>query len=203
MPGVGALLPIATQRPGRTVSLPRRGQSTGNATSYRTRTRSGSAVNGSMMAATPLRAIAAHRCRGASLPVPLSSLVGRASLIAQIRALLGEDGARLLTLIGPGGSGKTRLALAAAAELERAGAFPDGIVFVSLAALSNPEQVVSAVADALDIRVSDGLSPADALAETLRERRVLLVLDNFEHVAAAAPAVAALLVSCPRVAALV
>ncbi len=69
--------------------------------------------------------------RGA-LPASLSPLLGREALVAVVRALLEDEGVRLLTLTGPGGTGKTRLALAAAAELERADCFPDGVVFVAL-----------------------------------------------------------------------
>src|SRR5689334_9249212 len=124
MTGVGAFLPISTRRPGRAVGLARRSQSTSNAASYRTRTRLRLGQDGGTRA-MPLRVLPSHRHLGAALPVPLSTIVGRASLIDQIHVLLGEDSARLLTLTGPGGSGKSRLALAAAAELERAGTFPD------------------------------------------------------------------------------
>ena len=84
------------------------------------------------------------------LPTPLTSLVGRDADVAMARALLVDAGVRLLTLTGPGGVGKTRLALAVAAEV--AADFPDGDAFVSLAAISDPALVLSAIARALGIR---------------------------------------------------
>ncbi len=140
---------------------------------------------------------------GGALPASLSPLLGREALVAVVRALLEDEGVRLLTLTGPGGTGKTRLALAAAAELERADCFPDGVVFVALSPLADPAHVLPAVAAALDLRDMGELPPATVLAAGLGERRLLLVLDNFEHLATAGPAVAALLAACPGVAALV
>ncbi len=144
-----------------------------------------------------------RRRLGGALPAPLSPLLGREALVAAVRALLEGEGVRLLTLTGPGGTGKTRLSLAAAAELERADCFPDGVVFVALAPLADPAHVLPAVVAALGLRDTGELPPETVLAAGLGERRLLLVLDNFEHVATAAPAVAALLAACPGVAALV
>src|SRR5262245_58611495 len=100
---------------------------------------------GGVPSLTPLPPQPRRRRLGAPLPVPISSLVGRAPLIESIRGLLAEEGVRLLTLTGPGGTGKSRLALATAAELDRAGVFPDGVAFVPLAPLADPGHVLSAV----------------------------------------------------------
>jgi predicted ATPase/DNA-binding CsgD family transcriptional regulator len=151
----------------------------------------------------PLAVLPARRQVGGALPVPLSPLVGREPMVAAVRVLLEGEGVRLLTLTGPGGTGKTRLALAAAAEVDAAGAFADGVVFVALAALSDPADVPSAILTALGLADPPLQSASAALAAALRDRRVLLVLDNFEHVAAAGAAVASLLAACPAVAALV
>jgi len=122
------------------------------------------------------------------LPSPATTLVGRRKEVDEITELLGA--ARIVTLTGSGGTGKTRLAIQAAHEL--AGDFPHGVVFVGLAGVRNPELVVGAIAAALG--VPEGARPAaDALAEHLRERTLLLLVDNFEQVDAAAPALSALL----------
>jgi predicted ATPase/DNA-binding CsgD family transcriptional regulator len=113
--------------------------------------------------------------------------------------LLGGAG-RLLTLTGPPGVGKTRLALEVAASLRRR--FPDGVAFVDLAPVADPARVVPAVADALGLRVPADRELLAGLVGALRRRRALLVLDNFEHLLPAAPAVAALLAGCPGLAVL-
>src|SRR5690606_35110329 len=131
-----------------------------------------------------------RRPRG-NLPAPLTDLIGRSEAVAEVRGLL--DGGRLVTLTGPGGVGKTRLAL----EVGRAaaGAFPDGVWFVELAGLRpRGEGVADEVAAALGFR--DEASPrrvAHRLAEALRGRRLLLVLDNCEHVVDAVADLAGLL----------
>jgi predicted ATPase/DNA-binding CsgD family transcriptional regulator len=137
---------------------------------------------------------------GASLPVPPTSFVGREREAEQISALLRQDDVRLVTLTGPGGVGKTRLALRVAEAL--AAEFADGAVFVPLAAVADPDLVTPTIAQALGLRDAGQRSPADRLADALRERRLLLVLDNFEHLLAAAPLVADLLARCPRLAVL-
>ena len=97
---------------------------------------------------------------------------------------------QLLTLTGPGGTGKTRLALQAAAEL--LDAFPDGVWFVPLAALRDPALVLPAIATALGVREEAGQPLGDRLRDFLAAKQLLLVLDNVEHLLAAAPLVAEL-----------
>jgi predicted ATPase/DNA-binding CsgD family transcriptional regulator len=140
------------------------------------------------------------------LPAPLSALIGRQEEIAAVSALLTDPAVRLVTLTGPGGVGKTRLALAVAAGLEARAAFPDGIAFVALAALSDPDLVGPTVAQALGLRgAASGTGPraAEQVAARLHSARLLLVLDNFEHVLAAGILVAELLGACPGLKALV
>jgi predicted ATPase/DNA-binding XRE family transcriptional regulator len=137
-----------------------------------------------------------------SLPTPLGRLIGRETELAELRAGFQDEDGRLLTLTGPGGVGKTRLALAVAAA-SVAAAFADGAVFVDLAPVADAALVLSAIAQALDVRETHGRSVADVLHAALRDRHLLLVLDNFEHVLPAAVDLAALLAACPRVTALV
>ncbi|MFD5146213.1 BTAD domain-containing putative transcriptional regulator [Streptomyces sp. NPDC058401] len=122
---------------------------------------------------------------GGNLPTPVSSLVGREEAVARVCAALGAG--RLVTLCGPGGVGKTRLALAAAARLEEA--HPDGVWFVELAGAPGTS-VAEAVAAAIGMREDDagGGSVEERLAEALRRRAALLVLDNCEHLLPAAAA---------------
>jgi non-specific serine/threonine protein kinase len=121
--------------------------------------------------------------------------VGREREIAELEKLLSGE-ARLLTLIGPGGCGKTRLALSAAFRL--AGDFESGVWWVELAPLSDPDLVAQAVARALGVREAPGRSQTEALLEHLENRKVLLVLDNCEHLVEGCAALAdAMLRSCP------
>jgi len=141
--------------------------------------------------------------RAPQLPNWLTSFVGREDELASIRALLdpARSATRLLTLVGPGGVGKTRLAAAAAANL--VDAYPDGAVFVDLVPLRDPRLVSSTIARAVGLREAGGRSARDLLLEHLRQRRLLLVLDNFEHLLGAAPLLADLLQACAQVALLV
>lgn len=133
------------------------------------------------------------------LPAPLTSFLGRERELQEVRAHVGR--ARLVTLTGPAGTGKTRLALQAAATLD--GDFPDGLYFVPLAAIRDPSLVPPAIAHAVGVQEGIGTPAAAALVEALRDRRLLLLLDNFEQVIAAAPTVAELLSGCPEVKALI
>ncbi|HEV2125533.1 MAG TPA: AAA family ATPase, partial [Chloroflexota bacterium] len=132
------------------------------------------------------------------LPAPLSSFIGRAQETHALEQLLRGTGAspRLITLAGPGGIGKTRLALRVAMAVQPA--FAGGTHFVPLASLPNPLLVTQSVARALGIPESPDQPPLEALTLSLRDRRALLVLDNCEHlVDACAALVAHLLQACP------
>lgn len=132
-----------------------------------------------------------------SLPGTLTSLVGRAQEVTELTELLCQPVVRLLTLTGPGGVGKSRLALAVAEEL--GDRFPDGVHCVELASISDPSLVSSAVAQQLAVREVLDKTLTDAVITHLWLHHALLVLDNFEHVLPAAPFVIALLSACPRV----
>jgi predicted ATPase/DNA-binding SARP family transcriptional activator len=127
---------------------------------------------------------------------PPTPFVARATL-AQISALLDDSTCRLLTLVGAGGVGKSRLALQAA--LERVEDYPEGVYFVSLAAVEFPELVLTRIADALQIELTGQEDPAAALIETLAQRDMLLILDAFEQVLPAADFISALLARAPKV----
>jgi len=122
-------------------------------------------------------------------------LLGREAETAGIRDLLTRRTTRLVTIVGPPGVGKTRLAQAAADGLD--GAFPDGGAFVDLAPVADPAAVLPAIGQTLRLHEGAGLSLRDVLREHLGERRQLLILDNFEHLLAARGEVAALLAGCP------
>ncbi|MBI4213361.1 MAG: adenylate/guanylate cyclase domain-containing protein [Chloroflexi bacterium] len=134
-----------------------------------------------------------------NLPLQLTSFIGREREVAEGRRLL-ED-TRLLTLTGPGGTGKTRLSLQIAAEISDQ--FADGTFFVPLAPVSDPDMVPAAVAQSLGLHDSSGKAPMDLVLDHLHEKQTLLVLDNFEQVVSAAPLVAEMLRSCPKVKSLV
>jgi predicted ATPase/DNA-binding SARP family transcriptional activator len=133
--------------------------------------------------------------RPTNLPVQPTPLIGRRRELAALAAQLRSAEVRLLTLTGPGGAGKTRLALQAAAELIED--FSHGVYLVALAPLSDPGLVLPAISQTLGLRESDVPSVAETLGSFLADRRVLLVLDNFEHVLAAAPPLGDLLVGAP------
>lgn len=130
-----------------------------------------------------------------NLPAPVTALIGREQEVAYIAALLREPSVRLVTLTGPGGVGKTRLALEVAQEL--LSAFGDGALFVDLASVGNPEQVAATIAEAVGLKDKAGQPASAALQDALRPKRLLLLLDNFEHVLEAAPIAAKLLAAAP------
>ena len=133
--------------------------------------------------------------RPTNLPVQPNSLIGREREMAELLALLRDEGVHLLTLTGPGGTGKTRLGLQVAAELLED--FRSGVFFVSLAPISDSDLVVPAIAEALALREVAGEQLFETLIGYLREKQMLLVLDNFEQVIGAAADVANLLRPCP------
>src|SRR6266699_2028501 len=135
------------------------------------------------------------------LPAPLTPLVGREQEIAAVCALLWRPEVRLVTLTGTGGVGKTRLALGVAAAVNAD--FADGICFVALAALIDPGLVLSTIAQALGVQEQGSRPLLEGLQDHLREKQLLLLLDNFEQVVSAAPVVAELLVAAPRLRVLV
>ncbi len=133
-----------------------------------------------------------------NLPAETTHFIGRKREIAHIKQLLNST--RLLTLVGPPGTGKTRLSLRVARELNDH--FRDGVYFVSLAPVSDAELVMNAVTSTLGISEPKGQPVVETLKRHLRENDMLLVMDNFEHVLAAAPQVADLLAACSRLKAL-
>jgi predicted ATPase/DNA-binding CsgD family transcriptional regulator len=126
-----------------------------------------------------------------NLPVLRSAIVGRQEALAATRDLLLRDDVGLLTFTGPGGVGKTRLALQLATQLQ--GHFPHGVFFVNLAPIREPDLVVSTIVQALGMQENPGQSLLESLKSYLRDRELLLVLDNFEHILKAASTVAELL----------
>ena len=136
-----------------------------------------------------------------TLPATATTLIDREEELAAARATLLRDGIRLLTLTGAPGVGKTRLAVAAAAEV--AGAFAGGVVFVDLAPITEPGQVSRVIAQRLGVRLRSAQPALDLLARALREQHLLLVLDGFEHVVDAAADVAVLIAAAPQLKVLV
>ncbi len=135
------------------------------------------------------------------LPAAPNPLIGREHDEAAAVHLLTHDETRLLTLTGPGGVGKTRLAMQVAEGLHDR--YADGVVFVSLASLNDPDLVIAAVARALGVPARGESSLLEIVSTHLRDRRMLLVLDNFEHVVEASPVVHTLLAACRRLTVLI
>ena len=133
------------------------------------------------------------------IPVPTTRLIGRGAELRLLRSLLERAETRIVTLTGPGGIGKTRLALAFAHDV--AAQFRDGSAFVDLSAVAepSPDRISRAVAEQLGIAEEPGRPPIETLQERLRRRQQLIVLDNFEHVIAAAPTIGELSAACPQV----
>jgi predicted ATPase/class 3 adenylate cyclase len=140
----------------------------------------------------PLRTLEA---RPNNLPMQPTPLVGREREAGEVAERLRSEEVRLLTLTGPGGTGKTRLALQAAADLLEE--FEDGVFFVALAAITDPELVPSTIAEPLGVMESAGQSLMESLKSYLRQKHLLLVLDNFEQVLEGASVVGELVAACP------
>ena len=149
----------------------------------------------------PLKTLSARSSYPNNLPVMPNPLIGREQDIAAVQQLLRSRDVRLLTLTGPGGTGKTRLSVQVAGEL--GSQFPDGVFFVALAAVSDADLVVPTLAKVLAIREVSSRPLLETLKEYLQEKQVLLLLDNFEQVAAAALQVEELLLACPHIKVLV
>ena len=138
----------------------------------------------------------AHRASQTNLPAQLTPLIGREQEVEEACALLRSEETRLLTLTGPGGVGKTRLGIRVADEL--ADGFADGVCFDSLAPIREPELVIPTIARTLGLRELGETPLSERMGALLKERELLLLLDNFEQVVEAATRVAELLAVCPR-----
>ncbi|MFN8500096.1 MAG: tetratricopeptide repeat protein [Anaerolineae bacterium] len=130
-----------------------------------------------------------------NLPIPLTSFIGREQELAAVDGLLERKMVRLVTLTGPGGVGKTLLALHAAAQMD---SFRDGLYFVNLAPITEPTLIVSTIAQTLHVREQSGSPILDVLKDYLRDKSLLLILDNFEQITDAAPLVSDLLLATSK-----
>ena len=148
----------------------------------------------------PVFGSACHLSPLHTLPPQPTPFIGRSAELAQLENLLADPDCRLLTLLGPGGIGKTRLAIEAATR--QAGNFADGVCFVALAAVETAELLLVAVAQSLGLQTTSSDLQAE-IAACLRPRQLLLVLDNFEQLVMAADTVAHLLQNAPRIKVLV
>ncbi len=131
-----------------------------------------------------------------NLPAPPTPLIGREQVLKDAQQLLLRSDVRLLTFVGTAGIGKTRLSLQVAANV--AHTFADGVVFISLAPINDPTLVIPTIAQAFSLQETGKQSSYDLLAISLQDRQLLLILDNFEQVIAAAPQIAELLAVCPQ-----
>jgi len=131
-----------------------------------------------------------------NLPAQTTQFIGRDEEVAEIQSLFDERNIRLITLTGPGGTGKTRLSQESAAEM--LDGFPDGIYFIPLAPISDPELVPSTIARTIGVREGGGLPPLDNLKSFLKDKQMLLILDNFEQVMDAASAINEMLLAAPN-----
>ena len=146
----------------------------------------------------PLKTLEGHFT---NLPAQPSVLIGRASELAELAEVLGGGEVRLLTLIGPGGTGKTRLALQAGADaLVR---FPGGVFFCELAALADPALLASTIAQAIGLEETANRTLEETVSAYIGHKSLLLLLDNFEHLVSGAPLVSRLLGACPNLVVLV
>jgi non-specific serine/threonine protein kinase len=153
-------------------------------------------TNGRQAMLSRLTDTGSHRLEFATLPEPPTSFIGRKEALAEIVALFDPPGGHLITLIGPGGVGKTRLALQAAREL--IGRYHDGIFFADLSSVLAPELVASRIAQALSIKEASNRPVQDDLHAFFGGRQCLLLLDNFEQVIKAAPVVSNLTLGAPE-----
>ena len=147
--------------------------------------------------AAALPAVAAPRRPRVNLPTPATALVGRAAELAELERLLSDPDCRLLTVSGPGGIGKTRLAIEATAR--QAAGFADGAAFVALAPVAAPDLIAPAIADALGFSFYGQANPSGQLIDFLQEKSLLLLLDNFEHLVDGADFLVELLQRAPQV----
>lgn len=131
-----------------------------------------------------------------NLPVQPTPFIGREQEVTAVVQLLNRENVRLLTLTGPGGTGKSRLSLQVAMEMSNI--FPDGIVFVNLTPIADPALVIPTIARTLELKETGDQSLLALLKASLREKKLLLLLDNFERVVSAATQLADLLAACPK-----
>jgi predicted ATPase/DNA-binding SARP family transcriptional activator len=140
--------------------------------------------------------LAPPELRPGNLPAQTTAFIGRVDELRAVREELSQPDVRLLTLTGSGGTGKTRLGLQAAAEL--LDNFPDGVFFVALDSIRDPALVARTIAETLGVHETGGMSASERLAEYLRHKQLMLLLDNFEHLLPAAPLIGDLLAAAPK-----